>query len=255
MSNSNLIPTPRVDKNGRLVTKHMKPQASPAATGVIPAPALDLAMSPGMVTLPPNVQSLDDVWKNHRISKTWHKLEHFDPRAVEAVNDLIRQGDELDRTVGLNFAIAESLTMMSEYGLPLGLHNLAVFGGCAMRHANTDVTAYICALQEMNAPKEVDYLLDVTDEERSKAQALIEFTVRVDETLGQPVIYYSSEDPEEVMEYTHLRDNDLTNFILANPESADDVFDILVAEGGPVPVDVIQERLNHSEKSLRGGVL
>lgn len=255
MSNSNLIPTPRIDKNGRLVTKHMKPQAAPADTGTIPAPALNLAMSSGMVTLPPNVQGINDVWKTHRISKTWHTLDHFDPRAVEAVNDLISQGDELGRSVGLNFAIAESLNMMSDYGMPLGLHNLAVFGGCALRHANTDVTAYICALQEMNAPKEVDYLLDATDEERSKAQALIEFTVRVDETLGQPAIYYSSEDPEEIMEFTQLRDNDLTNFILANPDSADDVFDILVAEGGPVPVDVIQERLQHSEKSLRGGVL
>jgi hypothetical protein len=255
MTNSNLIPTPRVDKNGRLVTKHMKPQATPVAAAAIPAPALDLAMAPNMVTIPSNVQGLDDLWKAHRISKTPHTLDSFDPRAVEAVNDLIRQGDKLDRKFGLNIAITEAFTLMSEYGMPLGMHNLAVFGGCAMRHANTDVTAYICALHEMNAPKEIDYLLDATDEERHKAQTLIEFTIRAEEALGQSVIYYSSEDRDEVMEFTHLRDPELTNFILANPESADDVFDVLVAEGGPVPVDVIQERLQHSEKSLRGGVL
>jgi hypothetical protein len=255
MSNSNLIPTPRVDKNGRLVTKHMKPQAAPAATGTIPAPALDLALAPNTVTIPSNVQGLDDLWNAHRIYHTRHTLDSFDPRAVETVNDLIRQGDDLDRTFGLKIAITEGLTLMSEYGLPIGLHNVAVFGGCAMKHANTDVTAFICALQERNAPKEIDYLLDATEEERLSAQALIEFTVRADEALGQPVIYYSSEDKEEVMEFTQLRDPDLTNFILANPDSADDVFDILVAEGGPVPVDVIQERLQHSEKSLRGGVL
>lgn len=255
MTNSNLIPTPRVDKNGRLVTKHMKPQSAPAATGAIPAPALDLTLAPNMVTIPSNVQGLDDLWKTHRIANTRHTQESFDPRAVEAVNDLIRQGSELDRTFGLKIAITEALTLMSDYGLPTGLHNVAVFGGCAMKHANTDVTAFICALQEMNAPKEIDYLLDATDEERISAQALIEFTVRADEALGQPVVYYSSEDKEEVMEFTHLRDPDLTNFILANPASADDVFELLVAEGGPVPVDVIKERLTHSEKALRGGVL
>ena len=117
------------------------------------------------------------------------------------------------------------------------------------------MTPFIVALQEMTAPRDIDYLLDATDEERTQARALVEFTVRAEDSLGKPVVYYSDEDPEEIMEYTQLRDPELTRFIMEHPEASDDVLSVLIAEGGPVPVEIIQERLNHSEKALREGVL
>jgi hypothetical protein len=35
----------------------------------------------------------------------------------------------------------------------------------------------------------------------------------------------------------------------------DEVLELLKVEGGAIPVDIIRERLAHSEKALRGGVL
>lgn len=250
---SNLIPTPRVNKNGVVVTKHMKPQAAPSPMGNIPPP--EILLSPDMITLPSNVQGVEDLWKTHRISRSTFTLDDFDPRAVAAVNDLIQQSRDLGRTIGLNHAIGQSFDLMMSDEIPTGFNNVAFFGGCVLKHVNSDVTPFIVALHEMNAPREVDYLLDATDEERFKAQALIEFTVRAEDAIGKPVIYYSDEDPEEILEFTHLRDQELTWFIMENPEASDDVLDILIAEGGPVPVDVIKERLQHSEKTLREGVL
>lgn len=253
---SNLIPTPRTDKNGRTVVRHMKPQGIPSQNvPPMPVPTLDIFSALNMTTIPAEATSLDDVWKTHRISKSRHTQDSFDPRAVQEVDKLLVQGVELERAFGVKLAVASALTLMSEYGLPVGFHNLAVFGECALRHSNADVTDYIAALHEMNAPREIDYLLDVDDDERNKAKTLVEFTVRLNEALGAPIIYYSSEDPEEVVEFTQLRDPELTNFILANPDSADDVFEVLVAEGGPVPVEVIKERLVHPEKALSRGVL
>lgn len=256
MSNGHLIPTPRVNKNGVVVTKHVKPQPVSSVSGTIPAPASPvLPLSPDMVTLPPNVKGLADLWNSHRISHSKITLDDFDPRAVEMINGLIQEADALGRKIGLNHAIAQSFDLMRDHEVTNGFHNVAVFGGCVLKHVNTDVTPFIVGLQELTAPRDIDYLLEATDEERLKALALVEFTARAEDSLGKPVIYYSDEDPEEIMEYTHLRDPELTKFIMDHPESSDDVFEILRAEGGPLPVDVILERLKHTEKALREGVL
>lgn len=252
---SNLIPQKRADKNGRMVTRHVKPLTTPSSPPSIPAPTNDSVWAGGGITIPSGVSSVQDIWNKNRISRTQYTLADFDPDAVKEINRLIEESKKLDRSFGLNLAIGQALDLMATDGIKSGLHNVAVFGPCVIRHANNDVTPFITALHELYAPREIDFYLEATDKERLSATALVEFTVRAEMELGESVVKYSSEDDEEILEYTELRDPKLTTFILENPEKADDVFDILLQDKGAVPVDVIQERLQHTEKTLRNGVL
>lgn len=247
---SNLIPVKRVDKNGRLVTKHVKPQGTaPSAPPKIPMPFMN------GITIPSGNSGIKGIWDSNMIARTKYTVADFDQGAIAEVERLLDQSNELGRTVGMALSVGEALDLMAEHGINKGFHNLAVFGKHVLPHTNLNVTPYVTALHELFAPREIDFLLEATPEERRSAEALVEFTVRAEDALGKKVISYSNDDPEEIMEFTSLRDPLLTQFILDSPDSIDGVLDILIAEDGPVPVDVIRERLAHSEKALSQGIL
>jgi hypothetical protein len=247
---SNLKPEKRLDKNGRLVTKHVKVQTAQPAAPMMPPPFAGFG-----TTLSSEFNDLNDIWATNRISKTKYTVEDFSPEAVSEINDLISESRKRGNTVGVQIAIGEALDLMATDGIKTGLHNVAVFGKIVLRHSNTDVTPFITALHEITAPREIDYLLDATPEERQWAETLVEFTVRAEEEIGDSVVRYSSEDPEEILTFTDLRDPQLGYFITEHPETMDEVLELLKVEGGAIPVDIIRERLAHSEKALRGGVL
>lgn len=240
-----------MDKNGRLVTRHVKAiAAQPPSPGTFIPPV-------GSITLHSNVDGLPSIWNSHRISRSGIKLEDLDQDAVAEIERLMEtyKGAGSAPKMGLQISVTSALSLIESEGIHNELHNLAVFGKHIFPYCNVESEQYVRALHEMTAPEEIDYLNGATDEQRASAEALISFTVRAEAALGEKVIRYSTEDPEEDFEYTELRDPELTRFIMDNPDKAEDVLDILTQEKDSIPVDVIKMRLLHDEKALNGGVL
>ena len=247
---SHLIPQQRMDKNGHLVVRHVKPGLPSPAPSAIPSPML------GGITLSSDASNVMEIWNNSRIASTHHTLDDFNPEAVAEVDRLIAESRRLGRTMGLQASIVQAFGLMADEGIATDFHNIAVFGGHILAEANIDVGTYVIALQEMNAPDHVDYLLDATPEQRYSAEALVRFTAKAEHLeLAEELLWYSSEDEEEILEYTRVRDPELTAFILDNPDSVDDLLDLLKVSPKALPVELIREQLSHGEKALRVGVL
>lgn len=226
--------------------------ASPARAIPLPDAALLAALQgQGAITLPSKVGALADLWDRSPIACTNYKVEDFDRRAVAEVERLLARRPESGANkppMGVQIAVGSALKAMADHGTPSALHNLAEFGDVLYPFDRGELEQYLGFLAEYSG-RDLDYLVEATDEQRTRAKAFVKFisdaerrvpgVIEFDDELD----YYAPEDPK------------LTALIWTRPDRAVDVLEILVQQGGPLPVEVIEARLDHGTRALREGVL
>lgn len=90
---SNLIPTPRTDKNGNTVIRHMRPVSAPAASGAA-IPPVALPKSAGKRTAKLRMEEIAAIFRNPLVaSKTRKLLSASTPEELDTLDTVLREYD------------------------------------------------------------------------------------------------------------------------------------------------------------------
>lgn len=249
---SNLIPTPRTDKNGRTVTRHMKPHSQSAGSHSTKIPPVGMNGA-GRSVLIASVTTL--------LTKA---IRTNFPEGV-AINDVRRAAPALasysDATLARiqqhpwTFQSARTLTLsatkewdettVNDYMAAAVALNLTEGHSISVMH--TDSWHLYDELHPANNVGEYPA------ERLSQIVALYHVTEHMEEEGLEPYGY--GERSHEVESY-YLNDDKLREFLL-NPEEPykrDDIVDIITTHN-TYDVARIKTMLNHSVPALRGGVI
>jgi hypothetical protein len=260
---SNLIPEKRVNKNGVVVTKHVRANQTPAVSTSFPSP------SPGINTARPATPILEaalPLFQRGAIGE--FTLDDVAPEALEKIEALLKADSEMkpaSYSVGNSISTAlgqDSLEKCVEY-----LHNVAVFAPLvtALRDNSLSVSAFVTGLKYY--PNDVlwgnmDYLKEAPDSLTEKAKSLMEFTLKANkrDVVSDALIYdafmeqWDSENGVSDV-YIKLRHDDLAAYIMEHPEHGDAILDMVEEAGEMLPLELLKGRLNHDVQPLREGFL
>lgn len=123
--NSNLIPVPRTDKNGRVTIRHMRSDSTPASGSVAGIPQVS-SPAPVKSVTDPNTELLTAIYgedgdtelpRNHEAAIAFMNKEH--PALLETATELLGKGSEGGSQSVRNFMI-DSLRVLGD---TLSVHN------------------------------------------------------------------------------------------------------------------------------------
>lgn len=258
MTNSNLIATPIVDKNGKPTTVHKRavltktsstlaatnPQVSPAAKHID-----RLGDEPGsMEYLLKQELSL----KARRLSnkKIGEMLDQLHPDTLATLEDIVNDWD------GGDFVVSQSMEWAARGGKIAPLNNIALFydKSLGVDYQRREFHAYIGGLDahRMDGEPTRDFTQRTEAEQRSM-RALLEVT------LNLPSRTRSSEINNEI--WTYLPSAPLTDLIVERPEDADRITKIITERPemkfhSPEQVAVLRGMLDQNvATSLTDGIL
>lgn len=249
---SSLIPERRMNKNGVMTTKWVRPVSSGSVPAPIPAPVVGSAGTGQDFNVSRTEVAM--LFSRSRLASRKFSIHDFTPGSVQAVEWMIQAADadgfkwRANNVVsGVFEDVRENLSapaFMDETGTLAPFNNLAVFGEAVIQPdgKNFDVTALVLGLRWFDGVK--DYLLDASDEQRSQATALLIVASRIE----PPFIEATAK-----MDIS-LRSDELAAFIMERPDEAADIA-YVINERGTDDVAVIREMLDHGQQSLRDGLL
>lgn len=258
---SNLIPEKRFDKNGRLVTKHVRASLPSESSSPIPSPKpVSGAVRPDSPLLHAN---LDTFQKEVTDRFTTDDLA---PEAVEMLEKLLLSDfEKSSKSYSVSNSIGTALLQGPREKCVNYFHRVAVFASViTSRKDGASVSPLITGLSKYSESvlwPDVDYLTEASDEMTERVKNLIGFTLRArDRDAVADILVYDSfldqwgdGDVRDV--YVKVKDDDLALYIMDHPEHGDAIIDLIEREGRALPAELIAERLHHEVQPLREGVL
>lgn len=264
MSNGNLRPEKRMDKNGRLVTKHVRagdiskevslPSVKqPSVSRHLQAPLLIEQIALGKSAREKLGVGIIDF-----------TLDDLDPEAVESLEELLRADEEMRPTSYVTqSAISNAMGSDTLEQCVTTMHNITVFGEVFAVPDNPGMVSYVKGIGQYStdvANLEVDYLLDAEPEEAASIAALLKFTMEAHQSLDEVAVYDSFFDTFDsssgvTESYVKLKDDDLAAYIVEHPDRADEILGMIKDAGHLLPVELVDARFNHEVQSIRDGVL
>ena len=260
---SNLIPEKRINKNGVAVTKHVRADSKSGQSAKLPVPSV------GAVAARAATPALDEAIEQARAYMNSVIPEHLsfsvddmDPGAAQELERLLIEDSKMEpRSYVISSGIGTALGKDSVEQCVAYMHNITVFAHLITGPGNKSISGYVSGLDyydpDILQPGQ-DYLLDVPEENRQKALALMEFTVKANEDADSVLIYDAFMENlgnEDAVVYVKVQDDDLAAYVMDHPEHSDAIREIVEREGKALPVEVIKGRLDHEVQSLRDGFL
>lgn len=241
-----LVPQKRADKNGKLVTRHVKPQASTSARGPIAPPVL-----PGT-----SLESLKKELAEALLVPLSEFQDVHDQWRIEGMLSLAKEHDFTRIATYFTDTMA-SLTTQGSFSDAVGYFERNYEIACDIFASSPDRESFITYAPDLVASL-VLYNIDMS---HADERILMETTCRIwvhDAMLSgkffAEVFPPRRESKDRLVGGTKLRD-DLARYIIANPEKNDAIVNMITTRKVSSPKD-IQEMLDSANAvSLSDGAL
>lgn len=260
---SNLIPVRRMNKNGVMTTKWVRPPSAGTASSSIPAPspfpqAAKVFSPRHNAEVDLHATDVMRLYKQSPLTET-RGLDELNPQAIQAVELMLQKAHDcgLEWQAGRNTAVAFNIVYSR---ITKGMHsveespfnNLAVFGEAVVRpetkDSSYDVESLVMGIRGQ-FPGTKDFLMKASEEDRAKAVGL----VKVAAQLEPPFITIEGGLYDDDRSIT-IASEALSKFIMERPEDADDIARV-IKDTGTDDVNLIRDVLDFGQQSLRSGVL
>lgn len=260
---SNLIPEKRVNKNGVVVTKHVRASQPAPVTASFPSP------NPGAGKPRPATPLFEESLALFQKEDTsGFSIDDLAPEALEKIEALLLADAQMKPTsYSVSNGIGTALLQSSLEERTRYFHNIAVFGPIVMarKDNNLSVSSFVTGLGQYSDdvlwPK-VDYLIDAPEDLTQKAKNLLEFTIKANgrEVVSDALVYDSFMDKWESGNeiddvFMKIKEKEVALYVMDHPEHGDALLDMIEEAGGILPMELIKGRLNHDVQSLREGFL
>jgi hypothetical protein len=237
---SNLVPTPRTDKNGRTVTRHMKPQNTPTLKAKLPAPLASTQQAQRTKELA-SLLDTNLMLSPKEMFKLRNKLDTYkDPTTY----DLIQEAAERN-----NASLFPQFNYM--YKLIILNPEQNVRETCHYRElidkqlGTTELHGYVNGLHLLDRYKNTK-LEDLTGAELDTAVSLINIAATLKEHAPDEL---TNDDDRAVT----FRNPELTDLILENPQHGPSIISYIEERHTADPT-ALREYLNNAT-ALNNGVL
>jgi hypothetical protein len=266
MSMNNLTPEPRADVNGKVTTRWVRNTAGSVNKELLIAPKLPPASELQPETAE-SVPILASVMEQVFSLRAQRRVKDLHPLAAQRIEAILKDAKNGTGAYG-HFDFVTSVLKMRLYEVR---DNMAGHGSLAQNHvinefavfgvdnSGHDLDHLIAGLRKRREFRHVnDFLLDLPPEGLEQAIALYKVTSSIGmKHLDMHVHDDDDKDGytvEELDEYVMLMNDDLANFVLDNPELADDVIRV-IRERKSSDADMIREVLSGSTPALGSGTL
>jgi hypothetical protein len=266
---NNLNPEPRADINGKVTTRWVRHTASTSTKALLSSPLL-----PPVPELQPETAEsaplLAGVMEQVFPKRALMRVDDLHPLAAQRIEAMLEEAKKEAGSVVIpnpfGFVQGALLTTLFEVRDKMfaqgvsarnrPINEFAVFGPDNSGH---DLEHLLAGLRKRREFRHVnDFLLDLPSKGLERAIALYKVTSSVG-TRHLEMHLHDEEDKdgytvEELDEYVMLMSDDLANFVMDNPELADDVIRV-IRERKSSDADMIREVLNGDTPALGSGVL
>ena len=267
--NSNLIPEQRTDKNGRTVTRWVKPDSATSKSKP-PLPA------PTKAPLP-QTPNLEAAFRRANLDNRGITVSDLDPRTAIAVESMLEtvydSGDTASMSTANDLVFGALKWIRDDYAHDIDysqINNVGVFGAdlISSRFVRDRMHMYVQGLHANNLFLGVnDFLLEATDKQREQAKALVNFANAAPVPWSVHYFGYDELDPDDSPEdhadaveedyCVRIGGNDpdgLSRFIMEHHDRVDEII-TLVKERNNADVEMLREVIGHGEQALRQGLL
>jgi hypothetical protein len=262
---SNLVPEIRTDKNGVTSKRWVRSVDPSASDRQLPAPAGAQGSQKTVNAL--DAPLLSKVYERGPLSTTRIGPDSFDPAAVRAIESLLEKahGEGWDEGKAAERMVQEALKKTYDDIYDLSpLHNIAAFTpDLELADNYNDLELLINGVRRTAFAKINDFWVDADENQRTIAKALMVAASELDAPWGETAygdgieMYVSDnddEDNEEENGYTHITSGRLVDFIRSRPDDVNAII-LIVNERKTDNPEIIKDILDHTESSLRSGLL
>lgn len=249
---SNLVPEKRMDRNGKLVTKHVRNGGpAPAARSAIPAPSV---FSRPVITKerrPVYTAIMKASGKFKMSTSDWDSVrKNLLPLSDEELAEVSRTMDKFSsRLTSVNHSFM-SVAIRNGYALEAARTAELICGGAETAGMTDPHRMFGDTLLGAMHLRMVDETFSIPEGQESKVRANVLVTEAILESCNPRDMPIS----KNVMGHLYLDDHELKVFVHDNADRADDMVRV-IQERKTADVGTIREIMEQDVKSLTGGVL
>jgi hypothetical protein len=211
---------------------------------------------------------LNKVYQRGPLSTTRIGPDSFDSAAIRVIENLLEKAHEegWDEGKAAERMVQEALRKTHDDIYDLSpLHNIAAFTPeLELADNYNDLELLINGVHRVAFARIKDFWMDADADQRNTAKALMIAASELDEPWGVTAygddgeieMYVDDDYDEDESEngYTHIASERLAEFILGRPEDVEAII-LIVNERKTDDPEVIKDILEHTESSLRSGLL
>lgn len=248
---SNLVPEKRMDRNGKLVTKHVRNGGpAPATRSAIPAPSV---FSRPVITKerrPVYTAIMKASGKFKMSTSDWDSVRKnllpLSDEELAEVHEAVQQFSETTPSVNWDYM---KLAIRNGTALEAARTAKAILDSSGDSIPDTNKTLGRVLVGAV-AYKILDEDFSFREDQEDYAKAMVLVT--------QGVLDYASNYADvisnNVIGMLHMNDYEMTKFVQENKDRPEEIVDALRARGNADP-GILRELIDHDVKSLTGGVL
>jgi hypothetical protein len=262
---NNLIPEPRPDTNGKITTRWVRStpaNVNKALLAAPPAPVENPLQRATKETAPFLSSLMEQIGTSDDDCLELGSLNPLVAHRLEEILRVARENGPMEFSVckadlgGVLYAAKDEPHRYGPVNDSRILHNFAALGS----PKGESFELLVAGLRNRPEFGNVsNFLFELSPEDQKRAAALFTVTSSVDQ-LHRDVNYYAVDEDgfeytiDEDEQYVALKSEELADFVLENPDLADDVIRI-VNERGSTDVAMLREILSGSTPAIGSGIL
>ena len=246
-----LVPTPVVDKNGRLTTVYKRQEVSGRDGSVLPSPVvteLKRAKQDIISGIVEEMREMNLCWNDDEIESITHTLNGYAIASLLMVEDALQKDAESASLVGLLIQAEEEQEFVSEALLYMPQMGYKGFWDAA-RQVKT-LHGYYPTLPPCDDYSKADEYV------QQQCAALLKVTAAVDTMArdGNQTMKMTAVGNKNLDRVAILSDSRLIEYVIDHPQSADQIV-ALIADRGVSDYRVIHSVLHSESVALSSGML